>query len=82
MDSIKLYINKVLKPIITITSSSKWGNMFDKLPIHKQAIVTLDIEIRANKVRLKEVQDTLRQVIKYDARNMSLTTFMKMKARL
>jgi len=57
-------------------------DVFRNRPIEEQAIIFMDTARRERFQQLLEVQDTLRRVKRYDARNMTLIQFIKMKARL
>ena len=57
-------------------------DVFLNRPIGEQAIIQMDIARKERFQQLLEVQDTLRRVKRYDARNMSFMQFIKMKAGL
>ena len=94
MDKVQQYINSVLASfaklaeLSNVNTSEELGKeflsnemlkIFEALPIHKKAIIQMDNARKERFKRLLEVQDTLRRVQKYDARNMSLMQFIKLK---
>tara|TARA_E500000305_G_scaffold12144_1_gene8218 strand:+ start:1195 stop:1491 length:297 start_codon:yes stop_codon:yes gene_type:complete len=98
MDRVTQYINKVLVKYTemqdrwettasvrnyseTISNKMKL-DIFINRPIEEQAIIQMDNARKERFQQLLEVQDTLRRVKRYDARNMSLVQFIKMKAGL
>lgn len=95
MDRVRIYINKVLSQYAilqdAVDSNADIRKFSDKRrnkekldtwlrrPIEEQAIIQMDNDRKERFKQLLEVQDTLRRVKRYDARNMSLMQFIKLK---
>tara|TARA_A100001515_G_C4552928_1_gene204083 strand:+ start:495 stop:827 length:333 start_codon:yes stop_codon:yes gene_type:complete len=95
MDRVTIYINKVLSEYAIFQDAIDFNadicnddddtknkaklDVFLNRPIGEQAIIQLDNDRKERFQQLLEAKDALRRVKKYDARNMSLMQFIKLK---
>ena len=73
MDIVKNYISNIMRKVRTKEDK------YDLLPLHERAVVSLYYSTKDHLERMIQVQNTLRQVDKYDARSMTFWKIIKIK---